>query len=219
MHKRFHLMRNTVITIISALLISACNQTAQDPKTVADSFWHHLQTGNMLEAEKQVSSNSHHVFMENKMQLASIDKVDNTDAVTTVSTTITQIDPTTNISYTRTFDTILVLQQGEWKVDAERTPLPKSPGAEQADMQKLADDLSQSMQENMESLDEAMTRGMHMLNESLQDSSKEMGESLLYMMNELNSKMKESIDKMKQQRQQQEQQLPSPDPDKGEGKV
>lgn len=207
------------IAITAGLLISACAQTAEDPKIVADMFWHNMQTGNTLEAEKLVSSNSRTTFMEQKDELISIDQLQTGPATTIVTTTITSIDPTTKRSRTHTVDTVLVLQQGQWKIDANRTRLPPSPSAQQAEMQKLADELSESMHENIESLDETMTRGMHMLNEALRDGSKEMGTSLLEMMNELNRSMKESIEKMKQQRQQKQQQPPPADPDTGEGKI
>lgn len=188
-----------------------------------------MQTGNTIEAEKLVSVNSRRNFLDQKDQLMPIDTLDNSDVTATVKTTIASIDADDNITHSQTFDTILVLQQGQWKIDADRTPMPASPEAKEKEREQLAEKLSESMKENIESIDEAMTQGMHLLNEALQDGSKEMGDSLLKLMNELNSTMKESIDKMKQRRQQQldeEKQNPQdkpsppqPDPRQGEGMI
>ncbi len=67
---------------------------------------------------------------------------------------------------------------------------------------------------------------MQLLNETLRDGSKEMGDSLLHLMNELNTTMQESINKMKQRREQQQQEKQQtepekiqPDPRQGEGMI
>ena len=208
------------ILIAGALLLSACTQPAEDPKSIADRYWSHLQTGNTAEAEKLISTSSRRAFTEHNNRIASITQLNNSEAKTIVSTTITTINPKTHFSYTETFNTVLVLQQGKWRVDVNQSQIPASPSASEEEMQQLAEELSESMQENIESIDEAMSQGMHLLNEALRDGSKEMGDSLLHMMNELNSKMHESIDKMKERRQRQA--PPSqnqPDPDKGEGMI
>lgn len=217
--------QNIALLIISAVALTACTQPAEDPKTVADKYWQHLQTGNIAEAEKLVSLNSRQVIADHQSRIANISQLDNGEASTIVSTTITTINPTNNHSHTETFNTVLVLQQGQWKVDVSQSPIPPAPSAHEEEMQKLAEDLTESMQENIESIDNAMSEGMQLLNEALREGSREMGDSLLNLMNELNSTMHESIDKMKERRnkqleKQQDELQPEqiqPDPDKGEG--
>jgi flagellar biosynthesis/type III secretory pathway protein FliH len=217
---------------LSALTLSACNQPADDPRTVADKYWLNMQAGNISEAEKLVSLNSRQALPAQADRMASIAQLDNGKARTIVSTTITTINPDTNHRLTETFDTVLVMQQGEWKVDLNNTTIPPLPTASEEELQQLKQELSESMQENMESMDDAMSEGMEMLNEALQEGSKEMGDSLLRLMNELNSTMQESIEKMKERREQQmqqqeqpqspqlaPQQAPEPDPRKGEGMI
>ena len=213
------------VIILVSFTLFACSQT-EDPKAVADHYWKHLLNGNTVEAEKLISINSRYAFSESKDRLTHITQFTNSDAITTVKTTITTIDPDDNLSHTQTFDTVLVLQQGQWKVDVNRTQTPLTSAEKEEQLKQLAEELSESMQENIESIDEAMTQGMQMLNEALQEGSKEMGDSLLHLMNELNSSMQESIDKMKQRRQQQlkeqqeqEQQKNQADPDNGEGLI
>ena len=216
MHKNKHTI--PLLTLFSVTLF-ACTLPVDDPKTVADHYWQHLQNGNTVEAEKLISLNSRYAFSESKDHLPEITQLTNSDAITTVKTTLTTINPDNNRSETQTFDTVLVLQQGQWKVDVNRSQLP-TPDQREKQLKKLAEELSDSMQENIDSIDETMSHGMQMLNEALQDGSKEMGDSLLNLMNKLNNTMRESIDKMEKRRQQQQkQQQKQSEPDDGEGMI
>jgi len=188
--------RTTPLLIIFSFTLFACTQPAEDPTTVADRYWHDIQNGNTVEAEKLVSSNSRYTFSESKDRTATIKSVTNSDPLTTVRTTITTIDPDTQVTYTQSFDTVLVLEQGQWKVDVKHSQIPPVPVDEK---------LSDSMKESIETIDEALTQGMKMLNEALREGSEEMGDSLMNLMNELNDSMQQSIDKLKQRREQQEQ--------------
>jgi hypothetical protein len=214
-----------LLFIASALSLSACTQPAEDPKTIADQYWQHIKSGNTVEAEKLISTSSHQAYNENNHRKTAIEQFSNNDAITIVNTTITTINPHSNFKQTRTFDTYLVLQQGRWKVDANRTQMPPALSATEEELQQLTEELSESMQDNIETIDEAMDHSMQILNEALQEGSKDMGDSLLHLMNELNNSMRESIEKMKQRQQQQLQQEPQnkqpnqPDPDKGEGMI
>ncbi|HHJ35078.1 MAG TPA: hypothetical protein ENJ87_04870 [Gammaproteobacteria bacterium] len=212
--------RNTLIFfLLTITTLAACTQPAEDPKSVADRYWQYLQNGNTAEAKKLVSLNSHKTFTDHNKRIASITRLDNGEAKTFVSTTITTVNPKTNFSHTETFNTVLVLQQGKWKVDVDASEIPPAPSAQEEKLQQLSEELTESMQKNVESIDEAMSQGMQLLNEALRDGSKEMGDSLLHMMNELNARMHESIDKMKKRRQQPSPQPGKPDPDKGEGMI
>ena len=217
-------MRNLLLIPVALFTLTACLPAAEDPKSVADKYWQSMQTGNHAEAEKLVTINSRRYLAAHKERMETITQLDNDEARTIVSTTITTINPETGYEYEETFDTVLVLEQGQWKVDIRQTEIPPSPIAKQEEMDKLAEELNESMKENMESIDEAMNEGMHMLNEALQEGSKEMGESMLRLMDELNKSMHESIEQMKKRREQQmeeqqKQQAPSPDPDQGEGMI
>ena len=181
-----------------------------------------MQAGNLLEAEKLVTTDSRSTLQEHRRRMETITQLNNSEAVTIVNTTITTINPASNYRHTESFKTVLVLQQGEWMVDLNQSQIPPALSENEEKLQQLSDELSESMQENIESMDDAMTQGMQMLNEALQDGSKEMGDSLLHMMNELNDSMQESIDKMKERREQQmqeQQQPPQPDPRQGEGMI
>ena len=209
------------ILIVSSFALSGCVQPAENPKTIADQYWQLIQAGNTVEAEKLVSTDSLNAYSENNHRTTAIEQFSNGEAATIITTTITTTSPHNNYKQTRSFGTYLVLQQGKWKIDANRTQMPPALTATEEELKQLTEELSESMQDNINSIDEAMNQGMETLNEALRDGSKEMGDSLLHLMNELNSSMRESINEMKQRRQQQlQEQAPQqnqPDPNKGEG--
>ncbi len=207
--------------ILSSITLASCTQPAEDPKAVADQYWQYMKNGNHVEAEKLISINSRQAFEQHKNRINTIDQLSTNEATTIVSTSISTTNPSTNYTHTETFNTTLVLQQGKWKIDINQSQIPPAPSAEEEQMQQLAEELSESMQENIESIDDAMSEGMQLFNEALREGSKEMGDSLLHLMNELNSTMHESIEKMKKRREQQQEQLPQnqPDPEGGEGMI
>lgn len=218
----------TPVSLLLSLSLAACTPPADEPKIIADRYWQLLQNGKLIEAEKLVSKDSRHAFSEHSRRMVSVVQLDSDEARTIISTTITTINPDTKYIHRQTFDTVLVLQQGQWKIDANQSTLPPALNPDEEELQRLTEELSDSMQDNIESIDEAMEQGMQMLNQALHEGSQEMSESLLRLLNELNGSMQESIDKMKQRRNQQEQQLqekqaplqrPQPDPAQGEGMI
>jgi len=215
----------SLLTVFIAFSLIACIPQADDPKTVADKYWQLLQSGNTTEAEKLISTRNQQALLQHSNHITGDSQLQNEEAKTVVSTTITTTNPSTNFTHTQTFDTVLVLKDGQWKVDIAQTQIPPPPLAKEEELQQLADELSESMNQNMESMDDAMTQGMEMLNEALEEGSKEMGDSLLHLMNELNQSMQEAVEKMKERREQQmqqqekPQQAPQPDPRQGEGMI
>jgi len=218
-----------LITLFLISLLASCTQATEAPQAVADKYWQFLLTGNTQEANKLITTNSQPLLNAHSSRIQNNTIINNGESKTIVSTTITTINPD-NSQHSETFNTVLTLENNEWKVDIKQSPIPPEPVSKKEEMEKLADELSDSMHENIESIDEAMTQGMDMLNDALQEGSKEMSQSLLHLMNELNSSMKDSIDKMKQRRQQQLQQKAptpqepdntpmTPDPRKGEGMI
>lgn len=193
-------MKQHLLTLLLiSFTLTACVPTTESPKKIADKYWQFIQTGNTTEAEKLVSANSLQNNSDNHHKI-NIEQFSNDEAITIVTTIITTINPRTSLKQTRTLDTVLVLEQGQWKIDTQKTTIPPATSATEEELKKLAEDLSESMQDNIESIDEAMNQGMQLLDEALRDGSKEMGNSLLELMNELNNSMHNSIDKMKQRR-------------------
>ncbi len=211
------------LLIISSVLFltSACVDKTDSPRQVAEQYWDALSNGDFSTARKLVSESTRQ-NLDDYLALApnqktSLGKIKLGDELTTVATTIYPDNAEPEINYE--LETVLILENGQWKIDAARTQAPITISANEEELEKLAEQLSESMKENIDTMDDAVTEGLQMLNETLEDGSKEMGESLLKLMNELNSSMQESIDKMKQHREQKKQQQTQPDPALGEGMI
>lgn len=203
------------LLLLLSFILPACSQPAEDPKSVAEKYWNLLQHGKITEAEKMLSSNSRQIAPHSK-RINSNTILSNGEATTVISTTITTTNPHTHYSHIETFDTILILQQGKWKIDITQSQIPVAPSAREEEIQQMAEELSESMQKNIDSIDEAMSEGMQLLDEALREGSKEMGDSLLQLMNELNNSMEKSIDRMKRRREQQTPQQQDPRDDQNQ---
>ena len=114
----------TPAILLLSLSLIACTQAVDDPKIIADKYWQYLLAGNLGEAEKLVSTDSRQAFSVHSDRMASITQLDSGEAKTIVSTTITTLNPNSNFSHTQTFNTVLVLQDGQWKIDAGQSTLP-----------------------------------------------------------------------------------------------
>ena len=192
----------TLLLISSALLLSACNQPADDPEVIAKQYWYLMQAGDFVAAEQLVSTSSRQAFQTEIKKLQPVRQVELGHAQTDIPTVI---NPSIkNPAGNQPFSTVLVLEQGKWRIDAAQTQIPPEPTLAEKQRQQLAEDFSKSMQQNMDSIDEAMHDGLKLLNEALRDGSKEMGDSLLKGMKELNESMQRSIEKLKKKRKQQE---------------
>lgn len=214
-------MKKLLITIFLSVLISACIENTDSPKQVAEKYWNALKTGDQSTAKNLVSKNTQQKLEAYLAlppdQKITIEEVTLGSEQTTIATVISVKDKSPDNQYT--VETVLVLEDGQWKVDASRTLAPMPTTTNKEKLETLAQQLSESMQKNIDTMDDAITEGMQLLNETLSGGSKEMGESLLKLMNELNNLMQESIDNMEQRRKQQKPEQIQPDPDQGEGMI
>ena len=177
---------------------------AENPRDVASRYWQALKSGDSEAARRLVSRDSQQAFDEymaaSDDQKTAIGEINLGAEQTTV---ITIIYPEGNgPDDFDTFDTVMVMEDGHWKIDLARTNIPRPPPTDK-ELDELADQLSESMQDNIDSLEDAMNEGMQMLNEALREGSRDMGESMLKGMEELNRALRESIEDMQQRRQEQ----------------
>ena len=194
---------------------------ADKPRDVASRYWQAIKDGDTETARKLVSSSSQAEFdnyiakpADEKIPVGEV-KLD-AEKTTVVTLIYPQGDNPDDYS---AFDTTLVLEDGQWKIDAAQTAVPRPPPSER-ELEELADQLSESMQENIDSAEEAMNEGLKMLNEALREGSRDMGESMLKGMEEMNRALQESIEDM-QKRREQEQPLEQEQQEKeaGEGLI
>lgn len=205
----------TIIILPVAIILSACLPVNDNPKQVAHNYWTALKNNDYESARKLVSSNSQ-ASLEAYINSPDSDKVtiDHVELDNEYASVASILNPAgTTADDNRSFDTILVLEKGKWKIDAGYTQVPQPKSDSEKKLEKLTEKLTESMQKNIDSLDDAMSEGMQLFNDVLREGSSEMGESLLEGMRDLNKNMRKSIDNMKERRKQK--QLPAKD--NGEG--
>lgn len=215
---------HTFIPLLAATgLLCAC-MPAQDPQTVAAAYWQHIQQGDLAGARKLVASNSQQAFddaayQQRIKQLGKIQTIELNPPQTTIATWLT---PAGQQPAPAPFNTTLVLENGQWKIDAahSRIPAPAPPPAAENDTLHTQA-LKKNLQHSLDNIDEAMQEGIKLLNDAVRESSSEMSESLLKAMKALNEAMEKSLDNLKKRRQQQHNAptAPAPDPEKGEGVI
>jgi hypothetical protein len=178
---------------------------AEGPRDVARQYWQALKSGDTETARNLVSKNSQQDFddylskpADEKTPLGEINL--GTEQTTVVTLIYPEGDAPDNYS---AFDTTLVMEDGKWKIDAAQTVIPR-PAPSDRELEELADQLSESMENNIESIEDAMNQGMRMLNEALREGSRDMGESMLKGMEEMNRALRESIEDMQKRREKQQ---------------
>lgn len=181
------------------LIISGCMQ-AEDPKNVAQQYWQAMQVGNYAKARSLVSADSQGSFDDfaslpdsHKPGLSAV-------ALTDSHTTVTTIVNNGNTSIK--FDTVLVMQNGQWVIDAEATQIPPPRSALEQRMHNMAEQLSTAVDENMQNAEEALGEGVNLLNDLLQSGAQDLSESVNQGMNELNDSIHDAMRKLEQQRKQ-----------------
>jgi len=174
---------------------------ADNPRDVASQYWQALKNGDTATARSLVSSGSQQSFDMYIAQPAdektSIGEI-NLGAEQTRVITIIYPESETPDDF-ETFDTVMVMEDGKWKIDAAQTVIPR-PAPSDRELEELADQLSRSMEDNIESIEDAMNEGMNLLNEALREGSRDMGESMLKGMEEMNRALRESIEDMQRRR-------------------
>lgn len=211
-----------IYLLTTALFITACAQPAQDPKAITQQYWQAIIDGDIEAAKLVVSTDSQAAFekyiADNEQNQKVVAQVALDEQRTTVTTTI---NPDAAKPHNdRPFDTILVIEEGKWKVDASQTR-PSVPYTEmQQQLNDMANELSHSMNNNLDDIEKRVGEGMELLNEMLRDGSQEMSDAFLKGMEEMKEAMRESIDKMKQRRMQEQQQhQDTPQDSSGEGMI
>jgi hypothetical protein len=202
--------------MLSSLLLAACINQTQDPRDVATLYWQALKNGDTEAARSLVSSDSVEAFdayaalpADRKTAIGEV----NLGAEQTTILTIVYPQAESPDDFD-TFDTVLVMENGVWKIDASRTIVPRPPPSER-ELEELAEQLSDSMRHNIDSIEEAMKEGLQVLDEALREGSRDLGESMLKGMEEMNRALQESVEQLQKRREQQTQEKE----DEGEGLI
>lgn len=203
--------------MLTCINLSACIPANDTPSQVAEKYWHAVSTGNHEAARQLVSTESQQSF-EQYAALPDADKITISqiklgDERASVTSTINPVAD--NNEDNHSFQTQLVMENGQWKIDANHTQIPRPVSSTEKQLEELAEKFSKGFQKNMDSLDSTMSEGMQLLNELVREGSNEMSESMLKGMRDLNENLRESLEEMKQRRDNKT----SPDSGAGEGKL
>lgn len=197
------------ISLLAVISLSACQPNTESPSQVTKEYWQALKNNDLTSASELVSENSQR-HLSRYFELPNEEKIplDEIYVGAEYATVTTIISPESSAAEavpdqgqrdipTMTFETILTLEDGRWKVDAARTQNPV-----------LQDESSQdapSSDLDTAPLNEALQESAEMLNQFMREGSREMSETFLEGMNKMNETLQEAIDRMKQRREQQEQ--------------
>ncbi len=190
-----------LLIVTGYLLVSGCMQ-AEDPKNVAQQYWQAMQAGDYAKARSLVSTNSQSSFDDFANPPGSHKPELNAVALTASRTTVTTIINNGNTS--AQFDTVLVMQNGQWVVDVGATQIPPPRSALEQRMKDMVEQLSNAVDDNMQTMEETLGESVNLLNDLLQSGAQELSESVTQGMNELNNSIHDAMRKLEKRRQQQD---------------
>jgi Tfp pilus assembly protein PilW len=209
-------MRNIATLLATALLLAACNQ--QDPKSVAQRYWQALVDGDSEAAAKMATQASQPLFEQHVQALNAPDPLKQVAIDESRTIVVTVLNPDAGHPQAdHPFNTVMVLEDGQWKVDLTQTRLPPPPTDVERRLKELSDTLSSSTEKNLESVEELVNEGMKLLDESLEQGSRDLGKTFREAMEKMQKQMRESIETMKKRREEM-QQSPA-GKDSGEGAI
>lgn len=211
-----------LITLSATILLTACMHEAEDPKLVAQQYWQALVDKDYETAQQLVSNDSQDDFDSH------VEAVNNPGALSQVAlddhrtVVITTLNPSNDKPYNdRPFESVMVLEDGHWKIDLEQTRLPPPPTDLEKQLNEMANGLSDSVDESLDTMEDVIDESMRLLDETLNQGSREMSDSFESAMRKMQEAMRESIESMKRRRDQMEQAPePAPAPNaEGEGVI
>ncbi len=188
-----------ILTFAACLLLGGCMQAA-DPKDVAQQYWKAMQAGDYAKARSMVSSSTKHSF-DQYAQLPANEKTPlNAVALTDTRAVVTTIINTGNSS--AQFDTVLVLENGQWEVDVNETHIPPATSSLEQNLNNMLKELSSAMDGSVDQMKKTLGEGVNMLNDVVQNRSQELSESVSEKLKQLNQSIQDAMKKLDQRRQQ-----------------
>lgn len=154
--------------------MAGCTKDADSPEAVAEKFWEAMMDRDIDEAKNYATKSSAYSLKENNNKSDSDVKItfgevktekDNSSVETTMHSS--QGGSEHNIP----MKTFLIQENGEWKVEAQKTMMSMFGGAMSEIMEGLGDAMKDSMKEMGKAMAEGMKEGMK---EGMQDNMEEM---------------------------------------------
>lgn len=196
-----------IFSFATCLLIAGCMQ-APNPKEVAQQYWQAMQKGDYAKARSMVSSSTKLSF-DQYAKLPDSEKTPlNAVAITDTRTIVTTIVNTGNQSIQ--FNTVMVLENGQWEVDANETIIPPPSSSLEKNLDSMLKQLSGAMDGSVDQMKKTLNDGVNLLNNTLKNRSQDISNAVSEKMKQLNDSIQEAMKKLKQEQEQKQQPQPQP---------
>jgi hypothetical protein len=165
-----------VAVVAALLLVFACGVPAPAPQQVTEKFWEALRTGDVATARACASASSA-MFVDTMSADRQIDEVLLGETLKSESSAIVRTSLVTSIEESQhrtTFDTHLVREAEEWKVDVRATERERTTAIFAGSMRQLGEALGEGVQEFSEALEEGAAEMKRALREALEELEEEL---------------------------------------------
>ncbi|MGS2723357.1 hypothetical protein ACVBEJ_06395 [Porticoccus sp. GXU_MW_L64] len=162
--------------LLAVLLLAACADNAS-PQAVSQQFWQAVAAGN-IDAAKALATKSsmESISISGKRRIESLHigevSLDESEQSSLVATAFESVKGNSRI--TLTFDTVLEQQQGQWRVNFNRTTQSMLGSSFQQLQGALADTISEAGDAIGEAVDGALDGAVREMSSVLQDTAREM---------------------------------------------
>jgi hypothetical protein len=170
-------VRGLHVEIVTALLlILACGGSAPSPQQVAEEFWEALRTGDTASARACASASSALLVAA----LGEDRRIEEIRLGETLSSERSAIVRTSLVTATEagrqhtSFDTHLVRESEEWKVDVQATEREMTAAIFAASLRQIGEALGQGVQEFSEALEESAEEMKRAIREALDELEAEL---------------------------------------------
>jgi hypothetical protein len=159
-------------------LLLACGVPAPSPQQVAERFWEALRTGDVAAARACASARSAGL-VDAMGQDRRIEEVLLGETLQSETSAIVRTSLVTSLAedqFHATFDTHLVREADEWRVDVQETQREMTTAIFAATMRQIGETLGQGVQEFSEALEAGAAELTRALREALEELEKELGD-------------------------------------------
>ena len=170
-------MRRLRVAVTAALpLVLACGVTAPSPQQVAEQFWEALRAGDLAAAREHASASSA-TFVDSMGDDRRIEEVRLGETLQSERSAIVRTELVTATEAGRqhsSFDTHLVRESDEWRVDVRATEREMTAAIFAASLQQVGEALGEGVQEFSEALEESAEDMKRAIREALEELEAEL---------------------------------------------
>jgi tetratricopeptide (TPR) repeat protein len=165
---------HTMFGLLTGALLVGCGGAADDARDVAQSFWEASRDGDVERARSYVSESSAAKINEQDDESGvgevAIGEARIEEGVALVETTISGMDEDMPMGVE--FETVLVREEGAWKVDLDRTTGNMMKSMLGVSLNAVAEEMGKALGEAMGQMVEGMQEGFESMADSLADTNR-----------------------------------------------